>query len=112
MLLVLIRELAGAELGWGGDAAPSEGQEDPGQKKEPQLWSTGVVCSQGRSVYQQTLLHPACGDSPCICSGHAGQGKGVHLPFLREGNDNPLPYSCLENLVDRGGWWAAVHRVA
>ena len=25
------------------------------------------------------------------------------------GNDNPLQYSCLENLVDRGAWWATVH---
>ena len=23
--------------------------------------------------------------------------------------DNPLPYSCLKNLMDRGAWWAAVH---
>ena len=30
----------------------------------------------------------------------------------REGNGNPLQYSCLENHVDRGAWWAAVHRVA
>ena len=111
MLLVLIRELAGAKLGWGGDATPSEGQEDPGQEREPQLWSTRVVCSQGRSVYQQTLLHPACGNSPCICSGHAGQGKGVRLPFLG-GNGNPFQHSCLENLVDREAWWAAVHRVS
>ena len=28
------------------------------------------------------------------------------------GNGNPLQYSCLENPVDRGAWWAAVHRVA
>ena len=28
-----------------------------------------------------------------------------------EGNGNPLQYSCLENPVDRGTWWAAVHRV-
>ena len=28
-----------------------------------------------------------------------------------EGNDNPLQYSCLENPMDRGAWWAAVHRV-
>ena len=28
-----------------------------------------------------------------------------------EGNSNPLQYSCLENLVDRGGWQAAVHGV-
>jgi len=26
-----------------------------------------------------------------------------------EGNDNPLQYSCLENSMDRGGWWATVH---
>ena len=25
-----------------------------------------------------------------------------------EGNGNPLQYSCLENLVDRGAWWATV----
>ena len=28
------------------------------------------------------------------------------------GNGNPLQYSCLENPLDRGAWWAAVHRVA
>ena len=28
---------------------------------------------------------------------------------LGEGNDNPLQYSCLENSVDRGPWWATVH---
>ena len=28
-----------------------------------------------------------------------------------EGNGNPLQYSCLENLMDRGAWWAAVHGV-
>ena len=29
-----------------------------------------------------------------------------------EGNGNPLRYPCLENLMDRGAWWAAVHGVA
>ena len=24
-----------------------------------------------------------------------------------EGNGNPLQYPCLENLMDRGAWWAA-----
>ena len=28
-----------------------------------------------------------------------------------EGSGNPLQYSCLENLMDRGAWWAAVHGV-
>ena len=26
------------------------------------------------------------------------------------GHGNPLQYSCLENPMDRGAWWAAVHR--
>ena len=29
-----------------------------------------------------------------------------------EANGNPLQYPCLENLMDRGAWWAAVHGVA
>ena len=29
-----------------------------------------------------------------------------------EGNDTPLQYSCLENPMDGGAWWAAVHGVA
>ena len=28
------------------------------------------------------------------------------------GHGNPLQYSCLENSMDRGAWWAKVHRVA
>ena len=28
------------------------------------------------------------------------------------GNNNPLQYLCLENPMDRGAWWAIVHRVA
>ena len=30
----------------------------------------------------------------------------------REGNGTPLQYSCLENPMGRGAWWAAVHGVA
>ena len=29
-----------------------------------------------------------------------------------EGNGNPVQYSCLENPMDRGAWWATVHGVA
>ena len=28
------------------------------------------------------------------------------------GNGDPLQCSCLENPMDRGAWWATVHRVA
>ena len=37
-------------------------------------------------------------------------------PWVRkipgEGNGNPPQYSCLENPMGRGAWWATVHRVA
>ena len=29
--------------------------------------------------------------------------------FPGEGNGNPFQYSCLENPMDRGAWWAVVH---
>ena len=29
----------------------------------------------------------------------------------REGNGNPLQYSCLENSMDRGAWWTIVHGI-
>ena len=31
--------------------------------------------------------------------------------YIGEGNGTPLQYSCLENPVDGGAWWAAVHGV-
>ena len=34
------------------------------------------------------------------------------LASLGEGNGNPLQYSCLENPIDGGTWWATVRAVA
>ena len=31
---------------------------------------------------------------------------------MPNGNGTPFQYSCLENLMDGGAWWAAVHGVA
>ena len=43
-------------------------------------------------------------------------GDAASIPGLGRspggGHGNPHQYSCLENPVDRGAWWAAVHRVA
>ena len=42
-------------------------------------------------------------------------GSGLILGLgrsLGEGNGNPLQYSCLENSMDRGAWWATVHGVS
>ena len=40
---------------------------------------------------------------PCLIPG-SGRSLG-------EGNGYPLQYSCLENSVHRGAWWATVHGV-
>jgi len=48
-------------------------------------------------------LSPSAGDVGLI----PGLGRSP-----REGNGNALQYSCLENPMDRGAWWATVHRVA
>ena len=31
--------------------------------------------------------------------------------FVGEGNGTPLQYSCLENPMDGGAWWAAIYGV-
>ena len=36
----------------------------------------------------------------------------LFFPLVGEGNGTPLQYSCLENPMDGGAWWAAVHGVA
>ena len=41
-----------------------------------------------------------------------GGWGGEVLPRYGEGNGTPLQHSCLENPMDRGAWWAAVHGVA
>ena len=41
-----------------------------------------------------------------------GNAFAPHCFHHGEGNGTPLQYSCLENPMDRGAWWAAVHEVA
>ena len=47
----------------------------------------------------------------CQCKRDVGSIPGSERPS-GEGHGNPLQYSCLENPMDRGAWWARVHRVA
>ena len=44
-------------------------------------------------------------------SGDVGLIPGLGR-FPEGGNGNALQYSCLENSMDRGAWWATVHGVA
>jgi len=59
----------------------------------------------GASLVVQSVKKTACsaGDLGSI----PGSGRS-----LGEGNGNPLQYSCLENPLDTGAWWATVNGVA
>ena len=46
----------------------------------------------------------------CCNVGDLGLSPGLRRS-PEEGNDYPLQYSCLENSMDRGVWWATVHQV-
>ena len=73
------------------------------------------VKSQGNTFLTSTLLVAGfLGGSvvknPPANAGDAGSGPGSERP-PREGNGNPLKYSCLENPMDRGTLTATVHGV-
>ena len=47
-------------------------------------------------------------NNPLANAGEAGDSGSIPGSGRSsgEGNDNPLEYSCLENSMDRGTWWA------
>ena len=59
---------------------------------------------------------PSFPDGLVVKNPPANAGDMGSIPGLGrspgEGNGNPLQYPCLENLMDRGAWWADVHGVA
>ena len=55
--------------------------------------------------------------SPCFSGSSDGKKSACNILaslsiYIGEGNGTPLQYSCLENPIDGGAWWAAVHGVA
>ena len=61
------------------------------------------------SSYTMTQVAPEV-KNPLANTGDAGLIPGVGRS--PGGHGNPLEYSCLENPMDRGAWWATVHGVA
>ena len=60
----------------------------------------------------QSIINPGVKNLPANTGDTGNEGL---IPGLgrspRVGNGNSLQYSCLENSMDRGAWWAMVHRV-
>ena len=72
--------------------------------EQPTLHTTGLSASQVALVVKNPPVNAGdIRDASLI----PGSGRSP-----REGNGNPLQYSCLENPMDSGAWWATVHEVA
>ena len=60
-------------------------------------WATGHRAAKSRTGLERLNMDIV------MCEYHRLQ--------IGEGSGNPLQYPCLENPVDRGAWWAAVHGI-
>ena len=66
-----------------------------------------------RNVLAKTFLETeTAGRRLCWRSLEPEEVKEISRSQPGEGNGTPLQYSCLENPMDGGAWWAAVHGVA
>ena len=75
--------------------------------KAPLLWGNRERSQNVISLVISLGVHrdgSHCKESAC------NMGDPGSIPG--EGNKNPLQYSCLENPMDGGAWWATVHSVA
>ena len=55
------------------------------------------------------LLHCSSYSKESACN--AGDLGSIPGTSSGDGNGNPLRYSCLEDPMDRGAWWATIHEV-
>ena len=89
-----------------------------GPKWGTSLWSLGFMGPEWGSPVSlyikgdDAVFPGGASGKECICQCRAVRSTpGLGRPS-RGGNGNPLLYSCLENSMDRGAWWATVHGVA
>ena len=89
------------------------------------IWPTGGCC-WWRLIRNSLLWQFELSGLTSLCLGFPGGSDGKEsvcnagdlglIPGLGrspgEGNGNILQYSCLENPMDRGAWWDAVHGVS
>ena len=69
-----------------------------------------LYCSPLKTILLPQWLSRKESDCSAEDTGDPGLISGLGR-YPGEGNGNPLQYSCLENPVDGGAWWATVHGV-
>ena len=116
-------------IGKDSDAGRDWGQEESGTTEDKMAgwhhrldgreseWTLGIGDRQGGLVCCDLWGHKGSDTTERLnwtelnSVGDLGSISGLGRP-PGEGNGNPLQYSCLENSLDRGTWWATVHGVA
>ena len=93
----------------------SVGKESTCNAEDPQIdsWVRKIHWRRDRLPTLVFLGFPSGSDGKDSASnvGDLGLILGLGRSF-GEGNGSPLQYSCLENSMGRGGWWATVHGVS
>ena len=90
---------------------PATGRTLPGCQHQPLGQLSGFPMHSTTPSQQQRLPRWLSGkESACQCWSHGRDPWVGKIPWRRAWH--PLQYSCLENPMDRGDWWATVHRVA
>ena len=74
------------------------------------------ICQTIQSLKPSSLfrksVHQCMFTDKCLLPDSIPSNKALPYNVHGEGNGTPLQYSCLENPMDGGAWWAAVHGVA
>ena len=99
----------------------SLGWEDPLEKGKAThssilAWRISPWCRKELDMTEQISLSLASLVAQTVKASVCNAGDPGLIPGLGrspgEGNGSPLQYSCLENPMDGGAWWATVHGVA
>ena len=72
-------------------------------------WEAVVTSEQRFTLYRRLPYSSDDKESACNAGDLGLIPRSGRSPG--EGNGNPLQYSCLENPMDRGAWWATVYGV-
>ena len=96
-----------------GDGQGSLESCSPWGRKESDMteWLNWTELIVNKPIKEVKWTHSSSVGKESACSaGDLGSISGLERSS-GEGNGNPLQYPSLENLLDRGVWWAAVHGV-
>ena len=74
-----------------------------------ELWKAQPHLSKSEKIWNYLWMRPLTDQLNML---QFNVEKRYNSDYSGEGNGTPLQYSCLENLMDGGAWWAAVHGVA